>query len=280
MAEKKELTQEEKVELAKELFTRGSRNYLVKEYSESADDLSRACEMFAEIYGNYADELAMPYLLYAKALIAISQEAGDKLLVAPEGEEEDDDEDEDDVDDSDQIENKDAKEDDVKEVKEEKDSDESQKKEQAKSEDNEKEASEMEVDKNDETPQAGPSQSTDQKDANGTKEIDEIPQAGPSKLSDVPKLDVKDDAKTEGIRSDESETENLQIAWEILEMAAKIFERQGKEQLENLADTYFELAEISLENSNFEASVKDYSESIFVRFISSLNLGISFNFIF
>jgi len=75
MAEKPDdqFTTEEKVLKAKELYGRGCRNFYVKCYTESADDLSEACKLYGEVYGVDGDELGEVYLLYAKALIAVGK---------------------------------------------------------------------------------------------------------------------------------------------------------------------------------------------------------------
>lgn len=59
-----EKTKEEKIVEAKELYSKGSRNFLVKSYYEAADQLSQVCELYSELYGPLSDELGMPYLLY------------------------------------------------------------------------------------------------------------------------------------------------------------------------------------------------------------------------
>lgn len=75
MAEKPDdqVTIDEKIAKAKELYGRGCRNYYVKCYTESADDLSEACKLYGEAYGVDGDELGEVYLLYAKALIAVGK---------------------------------------------------------------------------------------------------------------------------------------------------------------------------------------------------------------
>ena len=98
--QKVELTVEEKTAKAKELYGKGCRNYFVKNYTEAADDLSDACELYGEIFGTQGDELGEVYLLYAKALIAVGQEEN-KLLDIQEAEEDD----ENDEDDEESLEN-------------------------------------------------------------------------------------------------------------------------------------------------------------------------------
>lgn len=48
---------------AKELYCYGSRNFLLKNYSDAADQLSQACALYEELYGEQSNELGMPYLL-------------------------------------------------------------------------------------------------------------------------------------------------------------------------------------------------------------------------
>lgn len=85
-------------------------------------------------------------------------------------------------------------------------------------------------------PQPGPSTSTGHLNGNG---------AGPN----------KDDA------IDEEANENLQYAWEALEIAAKIFRRLGDSHLEYLAEAHCGLGEILMENQNCADALKDYSKS-------------------
>lgn len=63
---------------------------------------------------------------------------------------------------------------------------------------------------------------------------------------------------------EEDEGGNLEVAWEVLQNAAMIFERVGGNKLKSLMDTYAELAEISLENSNFDAALADFNKALAV----------------
>lgn len=59
MAEKEpELeTREEQIARAKELYARGYRNYVVGDFNEAAEDLSRSCELYAKLYGDESEEV-------------------------------------------------------------------------------------------------------------------------------------------------------------------------------------------------------------------------------
>jgi len=61
-----------------------------------------------------------------------------------------------------------------------------------------------------------------------------------------------DNEESEGVSG------SLQLAWEILEAAAKIFSRQGLSSLPYLADVQTELANIEFENGILDAAREDY----------------------
>lgn len=224
------LTAEQKEERAKEYFNRGSRNYLVKDYSEAAEDLSRACECYAEIYGNESEEIALPFLYYAKTLIALAQRGENKVLAIEETEEGDDEQSSaaaaaNESSDSDNEENDDSDED----------------------EKEENESANVENGGTESSPAATTSE----------------PQPGTSSgKTNGSNLNDKNGQAVEG-GDDEDDITNLQCAWESLEMAVKIFERMGDCALANLADAYFELGEISLENGHCAEAIEDYGKLFF-----------------
>lgn len=222
MADKSEDVQsiDDKITLAKELYGTGSRSYLVKSYSDAVEDLSKACEMFEAVHGHLADELGLPYLMYAKSLIAVAQQGENKIVDVP-------------------------------------DDDEEQKEEGGESNDADEEEEEeeetQETEKPIETENGTDGKSiTNGNGTNGTTSSD--PQPGTSSVA------VDENQDDEDADSD-SPAANLQLAWEVLELAVKIFIRQGEPALSNLAEAYFELAEISFENSHFDTAVMDYSKT-------------------
>lgn len=86
----------------------------------------------------------------------------------------------------------------------------------------------------------------------------EEPQPGPSGI-------VDNESSNDAQETDNEEPDdggNLELAWEVLLNAASIFERQDGEGLKNLMEVYIELAGISLENGNFEASMKDFTRAL------------------
>lgn len=247
MAEKSEalVTKDEKVAEAKELFGRGSRNFCMKQYTDAADDLSACCAIYSELYGPTSDECGMAYLLYAKSLIALGKDENN-LIVPGEGEEADDDDEEDgDGEDGDE-EGEGEGEAEGEEKKQDADEDD-------KTESTEKEAVESEKTENGESKKEKTAMEGSSSKADGE------PQPGPSTANGV-------EHKKDDTEEDEEEKceGNLEVAWEILELAVKIFEKQGDKSLDNLSECYSELASISLENSNFAIAISDYKRALAV----------------
>ncbi|XP_058057615.1 protein NASP homolog [Anopheles bellator] len=264
MAEKSEtlVTKEDKVNDAKELFGRGSRNYCMRQYSEAADDLSSCCALYSEMHGSLADECGLPYLLYAKSLIAIGKDENN-LIVPGEDEEEDDDDDEEGAEEeegpedaegaTDKAEGSDEAEDgeDQKEGKDDEedkmDAEETpvQKEDSASATEEKKTSDEKKAEEKDDTEKAGTSEAKADKAAE--------PQPGPS---------TSNGSAGAPVEVTEDSAGNLQVAWEILELAVKIFEKQGEKGYENLTECYSELAGISFENSHFQEAINDYQKAL------------------
>lgn len=54
----------------------------------------------------------------------------------------------------------------------------------------------------------------------------------------------------------------MEVAWEVLQNAALIFQRQEEKGLSKLLDVYTEMANISIENGNFEIAMDDYNRAL------------------
>ncbi|XP_055637118.1 protein NASP homolog isoform X2 [Toxorhynchites rutilus septentrionalis] len=245
MAEMSEslVTTEDKLAEAKELFGRGSRNYCMKQYMDAADDLSSCCAIYSELYGATAEQCGLPYLLYAKSLIAIGKDENN--LIVPGEEEEADDEDDEDGEGGDEGGSANGQVDDEeKKDGEEKATDDAEVKQ---SEEEQCSKSPEEDDSKKEDGEAGSSSKTD-----------EEPQPGPSTSNGAEEEKEEESVDCE----DEKAGGNLEVAWEILELAVKIFESQGDKTLDNLSDCYSELASISFENSHFTDAANDYKKAL------------------
>lgn len=102
MADKapEEVSREYQIVQAKEFYALGYRNYVVGEFTQAAEDLSRSCELYAKLYGDESEEVAIPNLFYGKTLIELAQMGENKVLALPD--EEDDGNEDEDRDDSDE----------------------------------------------------------------------------------------------------------------------------------------------------------------------------------
>ncbi|EFA05316.2 nuclear autoantigenic sperm protein [Tribolium castaneum] len=60
----------------------------------------------------------------------------------------------------------------------------------------------------------------------------------------------------------EDELTDLQVAWEVLELAKRIFTNRGTEGKKNLAETLIVLGEISLESGNFTSAIEDMTQGL------------------
>ncbi|XP_015516617.1 histone-binding protein N1/N2 isoform X1 [Neodiprion lecontei] len=81
-------------------ISQGKRHLLVRDYGMAVTALAQACELLAQKYGETADELAEPYLLYGRALLALAREETEVLGGAVPGSDEVEAEDEVDEDDN------------------------------------------------------------------------------------------------------------------------------------------------------------------------------------
>ncbi|XP_065213767.1 protein HGV2-like [Planococcus citri] len=76
----------------------------------------------------------------------------------------------------------------------------------------------------------------------------------------------KDDEENEGEKNEdgeediENEDDNLQIAWEVVELAKQIYDRHNDNV--NLAKSYLKLGEISIASANYELAIDDLNRSL------------------
>lgn len=60
----------------------------------------------------------------------------------------------------------------------------------------------------------------------------------------------------------DDEPTDLQVAWEVLELAKKIYQKRGDDGKKNLAEALVILGEVSLESENFESAINDIKEGL------------------
>merc|ERR1719369_109876 len=276
----------------------GKRALLVQDPNDAVENLAEACELLGKVYGETGNEMGESYFYYGKALLELARlEAGvidncfDGVEVASEDESEDSSfvegpkltkEEEEKI--AEQVDEalvknyeeceeakKAAAEKKKKENKEEtKENGEPELKkeseENSEEDDEEEEAGEEAKEENDEeTPEvdgAGPSSAAEPEVAENGKDNESIGsnEAGTSEVKDSTDKNVIE-------KEEEEDPSNLQLAWEILELAKSSFSKHAdslpadsevRMEIESkLSETYQTLGEVSIENENYPQAIED-----------------------
>lgn len=272
-------------------ISHGKRHLLVRDYTMAVTALAQACQLLAEKHGDTVDELGEPYLLYGRALLGLAREEAGVLgggVPGTEETEEDDEEDEEEAEDE-KLSNIDEKEDEESEdhtdngtVSDEKEkTDIENKAEDSKTDQEfkkpETEKKEEKIESNNEKQEVEKSELDKTEDNKITKQViekpekeDEKPEAGSSKdishangpsCSSDHNGDVKkngeNDGEDIGNEDEEDEVNNLQVAWEVLELAKLVLLKRGQTGWKLLADAYRLLGEVAMEGGNFQGALND-----------------------
>jgi len=268
---------------AKTHLVTGKRHLLVSDVPAAVTSLAQACELLSTQFGETAKECAESYYYYGKALLELSRLESGVLGNALDGVPEEGDEAN-----TSQVEDP-AKmtEDEKKEVeekvgealeenfqeslqkKDEKDESEEKKEGKAKSEESQAGESKSEGSKAGEAGKSEESKEMETTEDEGMEEGDDS-EADESNGEDMD----ADKSTTEGAditkghsdekKDEEEEPSNLQLAWEMLELAKVVYTKQVEssegnkaETEEKLCSTMLALGEVSLENENYKQAVED-----------------------
>jgi len=250
---------EEVQEEATTFLTTGKRHLLVRDIPAAVSEFAQACELLSAAFGETGKECAESYYYYGKALLEMSRlesgVLGNALDGVPEG---DDEANSSKVEDPSKMTDEEKKE--VEEkvgealkenlVELEKRDDETETDETRKVETNK-------GDKADENKE-------DEDEDEAMDEGDESQEESSNEQMETDKVTKEDDEKTTG-KDGEEEPSNLQLAWEMLELAKVIYTKQveitedetKKAIEEKLCRTILTLGEISIENENYSQAVED-----------------------
>merc|ERR1711942_310042 len=270
----KEKKPEEVQEEASTFLTTGKRHLLVKDIPAAVSEFAQACELLSATFGETGKECAESYYYYGRALLEMSRLESGVLGNALDGVPEEEDE-----------ANSSKVEDPAKMTDEEK-------KEVAEKVEEALKENLVELEKKDEVNQAEESKTTedhdgvskedeDKKDAD-KKEEDEGMEEGEGSQDDGESnneametekvvegegesASKEGDEKTTDKKDDEEEPSNLQLAWEMLELAKVIYpkvlgtadEKDKKAIEEKLCRVILTLGEVSIENENYSQAVED-----------------------
>ncbi|XP_049868888.1 histone-binding protein N1/N2 [Pectinophora gossypiella] len=220
-----------------ELLASGRRHLAVKDYNAAVESLATACELLAKEHGDMADQCAEAYLWYGKSLLGLSREEsgvlGDGMPGGGNNEEEDDDDQEENGE-EDQNGEAEATENEKEEVKE----------------------NGVESKENGEAEKVEP-ESTTKDEEPGSSKADE------DKDGEQEPGTSNGDANDEStMNENEDDVDNLQLAWEMLDLSRSILHRRvqeggGDAARALLADVHLALGEVALESETYDKAVTD-----------------------
>merc|ERR1719420_397639 len=246
------------------LFVAGKRDLIVKDLESAVNNFAKSCELLSAVFGDTAYECADAYYYYGKALDGVpeGEDANNSQVEDPEKMTEEERENvEKEVGDAldenfkAMTEKQETREKRINstEGEDEEDSEESSDKSEDKKEsvekDSEKEAEASSKD-------SEPSKSEQVKDKEDTESLGDNAKEGEDKKAQE--------------AEDEEEPSNLQLAWEMLELAKVAFttklkdiKEEDKKALEmKICETLLLLGEVSLENETYEQAVNDITECL------------------
>ncbi|XP_074642977.1 protein HGV2-like isoform X3 [Tubulanus polymorphus] len=212
------------IENAEELLAQGKRNLLCGEIAKSVNDLQEASRLLGECYGEIAEECAEAYFFYGKALLELVRMEPGVIGNALKGVPEDDETEEEDVTESDEP----PKVPKVKNI----------------DADTVAEAEGKEEDK---------PENEDEKSQNGDDD----------KSQDEEGDEEMDAEEDEDKDKEEDDVSNVQVAWEMLDLARVIYlKKDDKEHALKAAQAHLKLGELSIETENCERAIEDLKECL------------------
>merc|ERR1712121_280648 len=276
-------TPEQVKDEAATLIAVGKRDLLLSNIPDAVSSLAQACEMLSKQFGETDKECAEGYFYYGKALLELTRMESGVLGNALEGVPEEETENntsqfEDPAKLTDQEKNEvtdnvaEALEENAKDL-EEKAEKAKEAKEGEKTEESKKEEMTDEVKKDkEEEKKDGEEAKEKEKEEEEAKESDEAMEEGDETGTEEEEEgeESSDEKKEEGKKKDEEEKpSNLQLAWEMLELAKVVYSKQleagegDKAHLEErLCSTMLALGEVSIENENYKQAVDDIQDCL------------------
>merc|ERR1712168_1750065 len=233
---------------ANSLLATGKRHLLVGDVPAAVSCLARCCELLSAQFGETAKECAESYFYYGKSLLELSRMESGVLGNALEGVPEDSDE----KVDTSQVEDPEKLSKDEKSEVEDK---------VAEAFDYNYKTSEI-IQDEEEAAMDGAETETD-----GSGMEDEELQEEDMETDDSPVKKMSPKAKQDSEKNgteDEEEPSNLQLAWEVLELAKVVYTKLIATEIkdkdffeERLCSTMLHLGEVSIENENYQQAVED-----------------------
>merc|ERR1711973_289905 len=273
----KEKTPAEVKEEATTLLNNGKRDLLLNNVPDAVSKLAQACELLSKAFGETAIETGETYYYYGKALLELSRMESGVLGNALEGVPEEDAEGN-----TSQFEDPekmtDQEKDQVNEVVTEAFEENFKELEEKKSKADDAKKEPSEAVKEDKAPETD---KTDDKGEEAKKEGAEGEDKAESMDEGDDEEETEDDGESageseetkgasgDGEKKEEEDPSNLQLAWEMLELAKVVYSKQLEAGADNKSDleerlisTMLALGEVSIENENYKQAVEDIQECL------------------
>jgi len=270
-------TSSEVQEEAKTHLATGKRHLLVSDVPAAVTSLAQSCELLSTQFGETAKECAESYYYYGKALLELSRLESGVLGNALDGvPEEGDEANTSQVEDPAKMTDDEKKEveEKVGEALEENFQESLQKKVEKESEESKEGEGKAVESKESKDGDAGTSKGSKDKEVETTEDEgmeegdDSEAEESNGEDMDAEKSTTEGADNTEGDsekKDEEEEPSNLQLAWEMLELAKMVYTKQAEESAvdtkaeieEKLCSTMLALGEVSLENENYKQAVED-----------------------
>jgi len=248
---------------AMEHFAQGKRNLLVNDINAAVNSLQEACRLLAEKYGETAPECGDAYFYYGRALLEMARMESDVLGNALDGVPEGDDLENSQVEDPDKLsaEEKEKVSDQVDDALQEttntlEKKDKSSTKDKSEDSDKSKDKKDDAKDKKDDAAMDTDSKKEGEKDESQDEDGEE---------DDSQEEDEEEDGEDKDGEEEDEDVSNHQLAWEILELAKVIYQKQeegNKEMSLKTAQVFLKLGEVGLESENYPQAIEDFQSCL------------------
>ncbi|KAM9349271.1 histone-binding protein N1/N2-like [Symphorus nematophorus] len=281
------------MEEANKLIGTGKKHLVMGKVVEAVSALQEACGMLAKKYGDTADECGEAFFWCGKALLDLARMENSVLGNALEGVPEEEEQEEEKPKDSNvestenidektrdelrvqvydamaekKIEDSDKQSEDKAKAKageEQQKTVEEEKDEEKKSDvDGSKPAESEEKTENDKEAEKESGDKEEEAEGEEEEEEEEEEGEGDAEMEDDAEEQADGDGTAEKDSEDEEEVGNLQLAWEMLEVAKVIYKRkETKEEQLMAAQTHLKLGEVSAESGNYTQALEDFHECL------------------
>jgi len=230
---------------AMEHFAQGKRNLLVNDINAAVNSLQEACRLLAEKYGETAPECGDAYFYYGRALLEMARMESDVLGNALDGAEEKEKV-------SEQVD--DALQETTTSL---------EKSSPSKDKSSTKDKSENGEKSKDKKDDAAMDTDSEKKEGEKDESQDED-----GEEEDSQEEDEEEDGEDKDGEEEDDDVSNHQLAWEILELAKVIYQKQeegNKEMSLKTAQVFLKLGEVGLESENYPQAIEDFQSCLKVQ---------------